>query len=127
MTTPQEEGSPKRTCVIGDGASEEVTPFMRISDVFSSWHARTLNEVRFTISTSDIPFIQNISEGDKMELVCEITHSMYRDASLFSLVSTDRGDVLALGSPAKERETWKGKCETMESRCYTLQKKLVSL
>lgn len=29
--------------------------------------------------------------------------------------------VLALSNPFKERDTWKGKCEVMQLRCFTLK------
>lgn len=35
----------------------------------------------------------------------------------FNLYMLDEGDVLALDSPFKERDSWKGKAETMELKC----------
>lgn len=52
---------------------------------------------------------------------------MYRATSLFSLVTTSRGDILALGNSSKERETWKGKCEAMRHMRYVLQLEFVAL
>lgn len=62
-----------------------------------------------------------------MRLVFEVTHIMYRATSLFSLVTTSREDILALGNSSKDRETWKGKCEAMKHMRYVLQPKFVAL
>lgn len=40
------------------------------------------------VSTSDLFFVQNRSEGDKMEMASELTRSMFKDVSLFSPVYT---------------------------------------
>lgn len=52
---------------------------------------------------------------------------MFKAASIFSIVSAGRRDVLALDNPIKEMDTWKWKYETMELRCYTLQEEVVVL
>lgn len=70
-----------------DGASGVVTPFMGMSDVFSSQISRTPKEVVTTTSTSDLSFVQSLPEGEKMELVSELTHNMFKATSIFSLVS----------------------------------------
>lgn len=54
-----------------------------------------------------------------MELVFKLTHGMVNVASLFSLVSFGQGGILALSNSTKERDTFKGKCETIELRCST--------
>lgn len=50
-----------------------------------------------------------------MEL--DLTQSMFKTASIFSLVSAGRGNVLASGNPIKDRDTLKGKYETMKLMC----------
>lgn len=52
---------------------------------------------------------------------------MFKDGTIFSLVSDGQGDVLALTSSSQERDTWKGKVEVMNLRCTYLQKELVAL
>lgn len=104
-----------------DRPSGEVAPFTLILDVFSFWLARTFEEAATIVSMSDLSFVQNLLEGENMELIPEITHSMFKVVSLFSLVSASIGDTLALGNPTKERDTWKEKCEDMKLRLYTLQ------
>lgn len=37
--------------------------------------------------TSDLSFVQNLPEGDKMELDSYLAHNMFKAASIFSLVS----------------------------------------
>lgn len=49
-----------------------------------------------------------------MGFVFETTHSVYLTASLLCLVTIGRADVLAVGNPSKEIDTWKGKCEAIE-------------
>lgn len=97
--SPQNEGSPKLTRDDDDGTSREVTPLTRISYIFSSRISQTLEEAAITVATLNMSFIQNIPEER----------------------------LLALGNPTMERDTWKGKCETMELRCCTLQKELIAL
>lgn len=59
-----------------------------------------------------------------MKLNSEITHNIYLIMSLLSLVAAGREDVLGLGNPSKERDTWKGKCEAMEQKFLTFHKDL---
>ncbi|CAI8591072.1 unnamed protein product [Vicia faba] len=124
---PQDESSPKLTRFTEGGASREVTSFMRIPNVFSYRLTCTLEEAAVIVSMSDLSFIQNIPQGEKMEIIFELAHNIFKNDSIFSLISTGQGDVLAPGNPTKERDTWKGKCEAMYLRCSTLQKKLVAL
>lgn len=63
---------------------------------------------------------------EKMKLLSKVTFHTYRDASLFSLVIVGILDILVVCNPSK-RDTWKGKCEAMEKKCYAFQKKLVDL
>lgn len=51
-----------------------------------------------------------------MELIFELTHNLFKVASIFSLISDSRAYILGLGNLTKERDTLKGKCETMELR-----------
>lgn len=55
----------------------------------------------------------------------ELTRSMFKAISVFSLVSVGRGDILAPSNPFKERDTWKGKSKTMELKYTNLQKELL--
>lgn len=41
-------------------------------------------------SVSDLSFVQNILEGEKMELAFELAHNMFKVASIFSHVSSNR-------------------------------------
>lgn len=54
------------------------------------------------VSMLDLSFVQNLSEGDEMEMTSGLTRSMFKDVSLFSQVYTRRRDVLALGNILKE-------------------------
>lgn len=40
-----------------------------------------------------------------MEIDYELARNMFKDAHTFSIVSVERGDVLAPSSPIKERDT----------------------
>lgn len=123
----QNKGSTKRTCVAEEGDSKDINPFIKIPYIFSSQLPRTHEEVATTISTLNLSFIQDLPEGDKMELDFDLTHNMFKVASIFSLVFVGWGYVLVLSNPFKERNTWKGKVEAMEMRYITLQKELVTL
>lgn len=81
----------------------------------------------FIVSTKDMSIVRNLSEVEKIELVCEITYNIYRASSLFPMVSYGKGDILATGNPSKERYTGKVKCEVMEHRCFTFQKEISKL
>lgn len=72
-------------------------------------------------------FIQNLSEVEKMELFYELTFHTFWTAYLFSMVTIGRGGILALGNPTKQRDTWKGKYESMEHKYFTFQKELADL
>lgn len=48
-----------------------------------------------------------------MKMASELAHNMLKVTSIFSLFSVRRGDVLALGSPFKERDSWKRNVEAM--------------
>lgn len=53
---------------------------------------------------------------------------MFRVNTIFSLISTRRGDVFARSNPFKEKITWKEEAKAMELRCMNLlQKELVAL
>lgn len=55
-----------------------------------------------------------------MEMAYELAHNKFKTTSIFYLVSARRGDVLALGSPFKERDAWKKKAEAMKLKCTNL-------
>lgn len=82
----------------------EVNPFIKIPNIFSSRLLCTLGEAPDIVSTSYLSFVQNLSEGDEMEMTYEIVYSMSKIASIFSLISARRGYILALCSPFKERD-----------------------
>lgn len=58
---------------------------MRMLNVLSSRLAWILEEVSTIVSTPDLSFVHNLLEGDKMELVFELTHNMFKFASIFFL------------------------------------------
>lgn len=80
-------------------------PFIRIPNIFSSQLLHTSKEVVVIVSTSDLSFIQNLLEVNKMEMAHELYFNMLKSASSFSLVSAEQGDALASGSPFKKRVT----------------------
>lgn len=110
----------KRTRVTKDDAFVEVTPFIKIPDTFSFWLPRAPEEVDVIVSRSDLSFIQNLPEGDEMEMAYKLAYNMFKDTSLFSLVSAGHGDVLASDNPFNERDIWKVRDETLELRCTYL-------
>lgn len=126
-SSPQDEASPKWTQVIEDGAFEEVTPFIKILDIFSSHLPCTLEETVVIVSTSNLSFVQNLPEENEMGIPYDLSHNMFKYASIFSLVSTRHGDVLILSNPFKERDNWKEKAEAMELKCTYLKKELIAL
>lgn len=79
------------------------------------------------VSTSNLSIVQNILKGNKIEKDYDLAHNMFKTASIFSLIFVGWGDVLALCSPFKERDTWKEKAEPMELKCINLQKELITL
>lgn len=117
---PRTDCSPKRTRVIEDNASREVTPFIKIPNIFSFRLPRTPKEVISIVPTSNLSFAQNLPEGDKMELDSLLAHNMFKDGTNFSLVSGGWGYVLAPGNSSKETNTWKGKAEEIEVKCSNL-------
>ena len=87
--------------------------------------ASTLEVVVVVVSIEDLLFVQNIFEMEKF--LSEITFNMYQDSSLLSPVVAGRGDILVAGNPSKEEDTWKGKCEAMEKKCFIFHKELAKL
>lgn len=104
-----------------DDAYEEVTLSIKIPYIFSSRLPHTLEESAVIISTSDLSFVQNISEGDKMEMAYVFAYNMFRVASILSLISARRGDFLAPCSPFKENDTRKGNTRAIELKCVNFQ------
>ena len=76
---------------------------------------------------SDLYFVQNLPEGDKIEMSSDLAFSTFKVTSILYLVFVQRGNVLGPGSPFKERDTWKGKVEPMKLEYTNLQKELVML
>lgn len=66
--SPRAEGSPKRAWVAEGGTSKETYPFIKISNIFSSWLPRNPEKVGVVISTLDLSFVQNLPAADKMEM-----------------------------------------------------------
>lgn len=89
------EGSPKWTHLSRDHASWEITPFLQMPDVFSSWLAYTSEEAAATTLTLDMYFVQNLSEGENTKIFYEV---IYGVSYQFFLVVVGRGDFLALGN-----------------------------
>lgn len=85
-----------------------MTPFIKIPCIFSSRLLFTLGDAPDIVSTSYLSFVQNLSEGDEMKMTYEIAYSMPKTASIFSLISARRGDVLVICSPFKERDNERG-------------------
>lgn len=82
-------------------------PFIKILDIFSSWPSCTLEEDDAIVLALDLSFIENLPEGDKMELDSELTRDMFKYASLFSHVVVGRGGVLAPSNFFKKKGIWK--------------------
>lgn len=74
---------------------------------------RIPKQVVVTVFMGDLSFIHNLFEEEKMEHLSEITLHTYLDTSLFSLATASIEDVLVIGNPSRERDTWEGKCEDM--------------
>lgn len=72
------------------------------------------------------PSSRTVLRGDKMEMTSELTHNMFKASSLFPLVSTGRGDVLAPGNLFTEKDIWKEKDEALELKCKNLHTKHVT-
>lgn len=123
----REKGYLKRTRVVEDKASSEITPLLRMSNLFSSRLACALEDATHTVSLSNLAFVQNLSEEEKKEFVYDITHNMYQYNSLFSLVFYGMRDALVSRKPTREMDTWIEKCKAMENKCFTIQEELTTL
>lgn len=69
--------------VIEDDASGEVTPIIKIWNIFSSRLQHTLDEISTIILASYLSFVQNLPKGNKMETNYEFTNIIFKVASLF--------------------------------------------
>lgn len=98
-----------------------------MSDMLPSRILLTLEEVVVVVITEDLSLIQNLFEDENMKLLSQITFHTYQVASLFSLATADRGEVLALENPTKVRDTWKGKYESLQQKCQAFHKELIVL
>lgn len=58
--------------------------------VFSSWLARTSEEVATTVSASNLSFFQNLSKEEKFSLLFEVTYNMYQESLVISLAVAGR-------------------------------------
>lgn len=98
-------------------ASGSTTILFKLSPILLSQIRCTLEETSTVMSKEDLFYLHNIPEAYKMELFSKATFYTYREAYLFSLVFVASWDnVLAMGNPSKERNTWMGKCEVMEHK-----------
>lgn len=114
--SPLEEGSSNKSLLFGEAIPGSLTPFLYILVIHPSQISHTLGEVVADVFANDLPFVQNLSEAEKMKLLFKVNFHTYQPASLFSLATTERGYVLAIDKPTIERDTCKGKCETMEHK-----------
>lgn len=62
-----------------------------------------------------------------MELFSKVTFYAYWMTSLFSLAIIAQGEILAMGNPSKERDTWMGKCEVDEHEKSQIHKNVLDL
>lgn len=85
------------------------TSLFKLQTILSSWINYTPHEVITSMSEDDFAYFQKLYEAEKMKLFYEVSFYTYQAASLFSLVTVGRGDVLAMGNPTKGMDTWKGK------------------
>lgn len=53
----------------------------------------------------DLSVVQKFYEENKMKIIFEVTYYTYRVATIFSLATTGRGNVLAVGNHSKKRDT----------------------
>lgn len=118
--SPLYEVSSKWIWITKNGTYGEVTHFIKIPDIFYSRFPRTLEKAVAIVSTSNLSFAQNLPEGDKIEMASELAHNMFKAASICSFVFVGHDDVLALGSPFKKRDTWKGNVKVLELKCNNI-------
>lgn len=88
---------------------------------------RTHEDDVVVVSMEDRSCIQNLSGAEKTQLLSEVTFHTYQNASLFSLATAGRWDVVVVGNPSKEKDTWKEKYEALEHKYSTFQKELADL
>ncbi|CAI8607725.1 unnamed protein product [Vicia faba] len=79
----QTECYQKWTQFVEDNDFGEVSPFINITDILSSRLPRTVEGASAIISTSYLFFVKNLPKGDKMEVVYELAHSVFKVASIF--------------------------------------------
>lgn len=58
----------------------------------------------------DLSYVWNLHDGDKIELCSEFAHNMFKVASIFSLVSVEQRDILALSNPSKGKGYLEKEC-----------------
>lgn len=118
--SPRYEVSSKWIWITKNNTYGEVTHFIKILDIFYSRFPRNLEKVVAIVSTSNLSFTRNLPEGDKIEMASELAHNMFKAASICSFVSVGHDDVLALSSPFKKRDTWKGNVKVLELKCNNI-------
>lgn len=116
------EDPPKWACMSESVALGSTTNILKLAAILLAHITHTLEEFIVVMSKEDPVFLQNLLEADKVEFFFEAT--FYRATSLFSLASVNQGDVLTMGYPFKERDTWKEKCEAMEQSGQSFRRRL---
>lgn len=117
----REEGYLKRTRVVGDKASSEITSLLRLPNIFSSRLACALEDATHTVSLSNLAFVKNLSEEEKwnssmISLILCTNILLY-----FLLFFYGMRDALVSSKPTREMDTWIEKCKVMENKCFTIQ------
>ncbi|CAI8584816.1 unnamed protein product [Vicia faba] len=111
---PLDKGSPKKAHLSRSEASGLATPFLKLLVILHTRILQTPEELVVDIFKEDLNFLHNLHEADKIELLSDVTFYNYWAASLFSLVTGSQSDILAMGNPSKDRDTWKEKCEAIK-------------
>lgn len=63
------------------------------------------------MSVSDLSFVKNFLDGDKMDLASQLAYTMFKVGTICSLVSARWGDILAMGNPSHEMGNLKRKAK----------------
>lgn len=75
-----------KTQVNEDDALREVNPFINILDNFSSRLPHTSEEVVVVVLMSDLSFVQNLPEGDNIEMTPELSYKIFKYPTIFSIL-----------------------------------------
>lgn len=96
-----------------DYASGEVTPFIKVPDIFSSRLPHTPEKATAIGSTSDLSFIHNLLKREKIEQTFNLAYSMFKAGNILFILFDRQGDFLSPTNTSQEMDTWKGKAGTM--------------